>query len=328
MKLGWIFALALALPLAACKKKDSNAFAGIVFDVGGIDDKSFNESAHRGLMRAKNELGIAVEYYEPKQPADRKTGLRRFSGDKVPIIIGVGFIFTDEIVAAAKDFKDLRFACVDMSDKADLPPNVLALKFREEEGSFLVGALAALRTQTKKVGFVGGMNVPLIHKFEAGFKAGVKQVASDVEIFVNYVGETPEAFQDPEKGKSLALGQYKSGADIIYHASGKSGMGVFEAAKEEKKFAIGVDSDQYSSAPGHVLTSMIKRVDVAVYETIKSVKEGKFQGGTRVFGLADDGIGFVYDQNNKSLIPEGDYKKVLALRDEIIAGKIKVPSTR
>lgn len=320
--------LAVPLVLGACKKRNSDGFAGIVFDIGGIDDKSFNESAHRGLLRAKNELGIAVEWYSPEQAADRKTGLRRLCMKKFKAILGIGFMFTDDILAAAKDFPDIQFACVDMVVPPQMPSNVAALEFREEQGSFLVGAIAGLVTRTKKVGFVGGIDDVLIHKFEAGYRAGVKHVAPDVEVFVNYAGTTGEAFMDPEKGKSLALGQYKSGADIIYHASGKTGLGVFTAAKETGNYAIGVDSDQYAEAPGRVITSMIKRVDVAVFEMIKSVKENRFQGGVRFFGLEDDAIGFVYDQRNQDLIPKPVYDRVLELRKEIIAGQIQVPSSR
>lgn len=339
-------AVVLALALAACNKggdskqpadpTDSKApaakvfRAGVVFDVGGVDDKSFNEAAYKGLMRAKQELGIEIAQYQPSQPADRKTGLRQFAAKEMDVIIGVGFIFTDEIMAMAKDFPNIKFACVDMVDKpdAEIPPNLVALKFREEEGSFLAGALAGLMTKTKKVGFVGGMNVPLIHKFEAGYRAGVKHVAPDAQVSVNYAGETPKAFEDPETGKNRALEQYKSGVDIIFHASGKTGLGVFQAAKEEKKLAIGVDADQWGEAPGFVLTSMVKRVDLAVFETVKAVKEGKFKPGKQVLGLAEDGVGIVYDENNKSLIPEDTYKKVLALKDEVVAKKITVPSTK
>ncbi len=322
------FILFLPILFVACGKPTPPVFAGIVFDVGGIDDKSFNESAHKGLMKAKADLGIEVEYYQPSQPADRKTGMRRLCGKKASVIVGVGFIFTDEIVAAARDFPDLKFACVDMIPVADPPKNLCGLNFREEQGAFLVGAIAGLCTKSKKVGFVGGMNVPLIHKFEAGFRAGVKHVAADVEVLVNYAGETPKAFEDPETGKSMALGQYKSGADIIFHASGKTGIGVFQAAKETGKLAIGVDADQHREAPGHVLTSMIKRVDVAVFDTIKAAKDGTFQGGTRVFGLKEEGVGFVYDDNNKKLIPEEVYKKAMDLRQQIIDGKITVPEKK
>jgi basic membrane protein A len=326
-------ALFLLLLLAGCGQEPAGpapgAFlAGIVFDVGGIDDKSFNESANIGLERAKKDLSIEVERHEPKQPADRKSGLRRLCGKKASVVIGVGFIFTDEIVAAAKDFPDLKFACVDMSSVPDMPKNLCALNFREEQGAFLVGAIAGLCTKSKKVGFVGGMNVPLIHKFQAGYTAGVKHVAADCEVLVNYAGETPKAFEDPEAGKSMALGQYKSGADIIFHASGKTGLGVFQAAKETGKLAIGVDADQQAEAPGHVLTSMIKRVDVAVFETIKSAKDGSFQSGARVFGLKEDAIGFVYDENNRKLIPEDVHKRVMELRQQIIDGSIAVPDKK
>jgi basic membrane protein A len=332
--------IALVAALLACQKAEGPApapaggpkpfRAGIVFDVGGIDDKSFNEAAHRGLMRAKDELGIEVQYYQPSQPADRKTGLRQFASKDFDVIIGVGFIFTDEIIAMAKDFPNISFACIDMIDKpeAEIPPNLVGLKFREEHGAFLAGALAATVTKTKKVGFMGGMNVPLIHKFEAGYTAGVKHVAPDAEVIVNYAGETPKAFEDPETGKNRAIEQYKSGVDIIFHASGKTGLGVFQAAKEMNKLAIGVDSDQWHEAPGQVLTSMVKAVDVVVFDVIQSVKDGKFTPGKKVFGLAEQGVGLVYDDNNRPLIPPETWAKVTALRDEIIAGKIQVPSTR
>jgi basic membrane protein A len=317
-----------ASPAAAAGAKPIRA--GIVFDVGGIDDKSFNEGAYRGLMRAKNELGVEVQYYQPSQPAERKTGLRQLASKGYDIIIGVGFIFSDEMIAMAKDFPNIKFACIDMVDKPELeiPPNLVGLKFREEQGAFLIGALSGLSTKTKKVGFIGGMNVPLIHKFEAGYKAGVKHVAPDVEIMINYAGETPKAFEDPETGKNRAIEQYKSGVDIIFHASGKTVLGVFQAAKELDKLTIGVDSDQYQEAPGHVLTSMLKGVDIAVLEIIRSVKDGTYQPGKRVLGLKEGGISIVYDEHNKSLIPEEVYRKVSTFKDEIIQGKIQVPSTR
>ncbi|MBI4822207.1 MAG: BMP family ABC transporter substrate-binding protein [Deltaproteobacteria bacterium] len=309
---------------------EKQGYAGIVFDVGGIDDKSFNEAAHKGLMRAKSELGIEVDFYQPSQPADRKTGLRRLVAKKFEIVIGVGFIFTDDLIALAKEFPERKFACIDMVEKpeGEIPPNLVGIKFREEQGSFLVGALAALTSKSKKLGFVGGMNVPLIHKFEAGYKAGAKHVVPEIEVQVNYAGETPKAFEDPEAGKSLALGMYKSGVDVIFHASGKTGLGVFQAAKETNGLVIGVDADQSAEAPGKVLTSMTKQVDVAVFEVIASAKKGTFKPGLRVFGLAEGGVDFVYNDSNKALIPAGAYEKVMALEADIVAGKIQVPSAR
>ncbi len=304
--------------------------AAIVLDVGGVDDKSFNESAYKGLLRAKEKLGVEVQYYQPSQPADRKTGLRQYASKGYDVVIGIGFIFSDEIIEMAKDFPDVKFGVVDMIDKpaADIPPNVVGLKFREEQASFLVGALAAYKTKTQKVGFIGGMNVPLIHKFEAGFKAGVAHVDPKIQVMVNYAGETPKAFQDPETGKNRAVEQYKSGVDIIYHGSGKTGLGVFQAAKELDKLAIGCDADQWAEAPGHVLSSMVKGVDVAVFDTIAAVKDGKFESGLKVFGLAESGVSMVYDDNNKALVGEDVYAKVTALSAEIVAGKIVVPATR
>ena len=307
--------------------------AAIVFDVGGVGDKSFNDSANRGLERARDELEIRTSYYEPREPSDRESGLRRFAAGSADVVFGIGFMFSEEITSLAREYPDLRFACVDMALSTEepgdpLPPNLVALKFREEEGSFLAGALAALTSKTGKIGFIGGMNVPLIHKFEAGYAAGAHHVRPDIEVLVGYAGETPMAFKDAAKGKSLALGQYGAGADVIFHAAGQSGRGVFEAAREQGRLAIGVDSDQNDEAPGHVLTSMIKRVDVSVFETIRSAKDGAFEGGVRIFGLAEEGVGIVLDERNRSLWPEGAAERIDVLRRAIVASEISVPSTR
>ena len=302
---------------------------GLVFDVGGRGDKSFNDSAYRGLERAKKELGVSFEYIEPGEGADRESALRLLASGDAVLIFGIGFLFTDDITAIAKDFPDKKFACVDyaVNPGQPIPPNLIALKFREEEGSFLVGALAALKSETGKIGFVGGMKIPLIKKFEAGYIAGAKYAKPNAEVFVAYAGVTANAFKNPSKGKELALSQYSKGADIIFHASGSTGLGVFEAAREMNRLAIGVDSDQYSEAPGHVLTSMIKDVDVAIYETIESVQNGTFKGGVRMLGVAEGGIGYVYDNNNQELIGESIRSKVEELKEKIISGEILVPST-
>src|SRR6476661_2910990 len=205
------------------------------------------------------------------------------AAEGMDIVIGVGFIFTDDLTQLAKEYPNTKFAGVDYSVSTDKdgkviqpPANLAALKFREEQGSFLVGAIAALVGKSKKVGFVGGMNFPLIHKFEMGYAAGVKQVCPDCEVLVQYAGVTPEAFRNPGKGKELALSQYQQGVNVIYHASGSTGLGVFEAARQTGKLAIGVDAEQYSEAPGRVLTSMVKGIDVAVLDAVQRVKDGTF----------------------------------------------------
>lgn len=317
-----------------CGKKEAQKkgrlHVGLVFDVGGRGDKSFNDAAYAGLERAKDSLGITYEYIEPAGAGggDREAGLRQLASKKIPLIFGVGFMFSDDITKIAKEFPDLHFGCIDYTVKPGetIPPNLVALKFKEEEGSFLVGVIAGLMTKTSKVGFVGGMDIPLIHKFEAGYKAGVLAANPQCQVLVGYAGLTGEAFKNPGKGKELALSQYNQGADIIFHASGSTGLGVFEAAREKNKFAIGVDSDQWNEAPGFVLTSMIKRVDVAIFETIKSELEGKFTGGVKELGLKENGVGYVYDDNNRHLIPEDVIKKVEEFKSRIIAGEIKVPA--
>jgi basic membrane protein A and related proteins len=302
---------------------------GLVFDVGGLGDKSFNDAAHRGLVRAKTELGVQTQYIEPGDGSDRESALRQRAAAGDQLVIGVGFVFSDDITKLAAQFPDTKFACIDYTLPQGVektPPNLVGLRFREHEGSFLVGAIAGRVTKTKKLGFVGGMKIPLIRKFEAGFEAGVKQVCKDCTILSAYAGTEPKAFADPTKGKELALAQYARGVDIIYHASGKTGDGVFDAAKEHKKLAIGVDSDQFHVAPCCVLTSMLKKVDVAVFDAIKKVAGGKFESGVHEFGLAEEGVGFVYDDNNKAMIPQAVADEVNALAKQIVAGTIKVPS--
>jgi basic membrane protein A len=221
-----------------------------------------------------------------------------------------------------------QFACSDYAppSSGSIPPNVAGLEFREEEGSFLVGALAAGLSHTGKVGFVGGMEIPLIKKFEAGYKAGVHAVRPKADVIVKYAGTTGAAFKDPTKGKELGLAEYQQGADIIYHASGSTGLGVFEAAKDTKHLAIGVDSDQYDEAPGTVVSSMVKHVEVAVFNTIRAAQQGHFQGGVQSYGLAENGVGWVYDARNATQIPAPVKATVDSLRDLIVAGKIAVPS--
>ncbi len=328
--------LIAAVMISSCGKKedksntnsDKSKFkVGLVFDVGGRGDKSFNDAAYKGLERAKKDFGIDFEVIDPGDGADRESALRKLaSKPDISLIFGVGFIFTEDITKIAQDFPDKKFGCVDYSinPNVKIPDNLVALEFKEEEGSFLVGALACLTSKTKKLGFVGGMESALIRKFEKGFVQGAKYIDPECKIFVSYVSVTGEGFKNPGKAEEIAISQYSSGADIIYHASGLSGIGVFKAAKENKKFAIGVDLDQYSEAPGFVLTSMVKVVDEIIYNTILDMKNGTFKGGIKSLGLKDNGVGYVYDDNNKNLISPEAKEKVEGIKKKIIDGEIKV----
>jgi len=329
-------ALLFAHPSGAEKPPAGNTVdVGVVFDLGGRGDKSFNDGAYLGAERAEKELGVHVRFIEPGEGSDRESGLRLLAAEGMDLVIGVGFIFTDDLTQLAKEYPHTKFAGVDYSVATDkdgkvIPPpsNLAALRFREEQGSYLVGALAALIGKSKKVGFVGGMDSPLIQKFEAGYEAGVHQVCPDCTVLAQYAGVTPEAFRNPGKGKEIALAQYQQGANVIFHASGSTGLGVFEAARQTNKLAIGVDADQYGEAPGYVLTSMVKGVDNAVYDAIRKVKDGTFTGGIYQYGLAEQGVGYIYDKNNEKLIPADVHARIEQLRQDIVAGRISVPSTK
>jgi basic membrane protein A len=313
---------------------------GMVFDVGGKGDQSFNDSAYRGLQWA-SKLDISHVEIEPGADADRETGVRMLANQGFDLVFGVGFLFTDAIKEVADDFPNTKFAIIDgfIPDK----PNVSSMLFTEHEGSFLVGVIAGMKTKAdgkETVGFVGGMDVPLIHKFEAGFKAGVQYAYPGCKIFSDYAGTTPSAFADPVKGKELALAQIDRGAYVIYHASGLTGAGVYEAGKERKVYVIGVDSNQ--NHLGHVketgknygLTSMLKQVDVAVYLTVKDLSKGKFNAGVRIFGLGDivqiegqtyHGVYYALDEYNKDLVSPDMIDKVTEAEKKILSGAIKVP---
>jgi basic membrane protein A len=324
----WI-AVAAALPLVAgCAPRDqagsADAFrVGLVFDVGGKGDKSFNDSAYEGLKRAAARWPIEIADFEPGQDVDRETGLRKLASRDFDLVIGVGFLFADAIRTVARDHPDVRFALVD--GRIEDLPNVTSLLFREEEGSFLVGALAAMASRTGTLGFVGGMDVPLIHKFEAGYRAGAAHVRPDASVLVGYAGVRPEAFADPVRGKEIALTQIAQGADVLFHASGVTGLGVIEAARERGVYAIGVDANQNGVAPGTVLTSMIKRVDVAIERTIEETRDGRFRAGAVELGLAEDGVGFSIDDHNRALLTPEMLARAGALRDSIVARQIRVP---
>lgn len=331
----------LLLPfLSSCSKKDATVTktekqpgskVGLVFDIGGRGDKSFNDAAFKGLETAKEKLGIEFEVIDPGDGSDRESALRKLaSKNDIGLIFGVGFIFTDDINNIATEFPDKKFACIDYSvtPGKKIPENIAAVEFKEDEGSFLLGSLAAYISKTNKVGFIGGMESALIRKFESGYKQGVKYAKPDCQVISAYVSVSPDGFKNPGKAKEIAVSQYSNGADIIYHASGLSGLGLFEAAREMNKLAIGVDMDQYKEAPGFILSSMVKQVDEAVFLIIKDFRENKFTGGEKTFGLKDNGVSFVYDNNNRNLIPEEIKNKIENIRAKIISGEIKIEVSR
>jgi basic membrane protein A len=299
---------------------------GLVFDVGGRGDKSFNDAAYEGISRAARELGVTTEILEPTGAEDREAAMRLFAARGFDLVIGVGFIFTTDVNTVARAFPKTHFACVDYAPMGEIPPNVAALEFREEEGSYLVGAVAGLVSKTHQVGFIGGMDIPLIHKFEAGYRTGALAVCPSCVVHVAYAGSTPEAFRDPVKGKALATSEISAGADVVFHAAGTTGHGVFEACRDMNAKGIGVDSDQYDEMPGTVLTSMIKRGDVAVFDTVKAVVDGKFEGGLKSFGLKEEGVGYVHEGPHAKDVPLEVVAKVGELKERVIAGEVTIPS--
>jgi len=332
-----LFAAGAALSFLPARKSESRAPVaseeahgtariGLVFDVGGRGDKSFNDAAYAGLTRAEAELGVVGSYLEPTGSEDREAAMRLFAARGFDLVIGVGFIFSSDVDRVAHDYPNVHFACIDYAPPASgVPPNVEGLDFREEEASFLVGAVAGLMTKTRAVGFVGGMTGPLIRKFEVGYVAGVKAACADCVVHSAYAGESPDAFRDPSKGKALAISEIAEGADVLYHAAGATGHGVFEAAKENRVWAIGVDADQYDEMPGTVLTSMVKRGDVAVLEAIRQTVNHRFEHGVHELGLRDGAVSYVRDGAHGASIPEDVKRKVDALRDAVVSGAIHVP---
>jgi basic membrane protein A len=301
---------------------------GLVFDVGGRGDRSFNDASYDGLVRAQRELGVAIEILEPASSEDRESGMRLFAARGFDLVIGVGFIFSSDVDRVARDFPAVKFTCVDYAPGAGgPPPNVAGLDFHEEQGSFLVGAVAGAVTRTKHVGFVGGMQTPLIARFEAGYRAGVRAACPACEVHAAYAGTTPDAFKDPAAGKSIAIAEIASGADVLYHAAGATGHGVFEAAHDARCAAIGVDADQYDEMPDTVITSMIKRADVTVFDTIRAAAEGRFEGGVHFFGVADGAVDYVHEGPHAARLPPDVIARVEGLRRDLVAGRVVVPSS-
>jgi len=356
--------LAAVFLFSACQKKAPVAAKakykiGIVFDIGGKGDKSFNDSTYNGLKMVaqqfkgyikddpdKVDFGkeIELKYLEPKAGGqDREQLLRAMAEEGYNLIFGIGFLFTDSMAKVAKDFPKVHFALVDgYIDGLTAQSNITCLSFAEHEGSFLVGSLVGLMVKDQRVGFIGGMDIPLIHKFHGGYFAGAMytnpKLRDEKKLLGQYAGKDPQAFNDPKTGEAIAQSMYKQGAEIIYHAAGGTGNGLFKAARDVGKMAIGVDSDQgliYSASSQQeqkdigkfILTSMLKRVDNSVLLTAKQfIEQGKVAGGYRAFGLADGGVGYaVNDFNKDKLAP---YTAQLEeIKKKIVAGEIKVPDS-
>ncbi len=309
-----LFAVPYSLKAAQLK-------VALVLDKGGKDDKSFNTAAFRGATEAKEKLKIFLKEIEVSSDHLFEPAMRSFASKKFDLIIGIGFAQAETVKKLAKEMPDQKFAIIDAPVDA---PNVAALLFEEHEGSYLVGYIAGLKTKTNSIGFVGGMDIPLIRRFEKAYSQGAKAAKKDVKVLINYVGVTSDAWNNPTKAKELAQNQYSRGVDIVFAAAGASNNGVFDAAESFKKFAIGVDSNQNWIKPGLILTSMLKRVDTAVFNTIEDLTEGTFKGGIKRFGLNSNSIDWALDSYNEKLFTPDEIKKITTIKNDILAKKIQV----
>ena len=294
----------------------------VIYDMGGKFDKSFNEGVWNGVKKFTEETGIEVMEFEVTNETQREQAMRRMVDRGATIVLGVGFAQADAIATVAAENPEVQFSIIDVFWLD--APNLRQYAFKEHEGSYLVGVAAAHASQTGKVGFVGGMDISLIRKFACGYVGGVKSVNASADVFQNMTGTTPSAWNDPAKGAELTISQIDRGADVIYQAAGGTGIGVIQAAVDSGKLAIGVDSNQNGIAPGSILTSMLKRVDVAAYETFMDSKNGNFTAGVQMLGVAEGGVDWALDENNASLITSEMKAAVEQARADIISGKITV----
>jgi basic membrane protein A and related proteins len=345
----WALLFAVALIAAACGGGDpaeqaeedgdggaaqSDIGVGVAFDIGGLGDQSFNDAAYRGLQGAIDDGLISEDNTETVEPnasgSNRDDNVVNLADQGFELVVPVGFAFSPGVDEIAPEYPDTSFAVID--GFAQDAPNVANLTFKEHEGSFLVGAAAAMKSETGTIGFLGGQQgTGLIEKFQAGYEAGAREINPDIEILVEYIGDSTAAFNDPTRGEALSAKMYDGGADVIYHAAGASGAGLFAAAVEANQYAIGVDSDQSLTASPEqrklILTSMLKRVDTAVYDAIQQVTEENFQSGTQVFGLAEQGVDYAVNQynDNEDLLSQEIQDRLDELKQQIIDGEIKVP---
>ena len=312
----------------AASQDGSKTRVGIVFDIGGKDDRSFNAAAWQGVQRAAKDLPIVLRDIEPGTPNAIEPAMRAFAERNFDLIIGVGFAQAPIMEQVAKDYPHIQFAIIDGVSNL---PNVASLIFKEHEGSYLVGIIAAKASKTGTIGFLGGMDIGLIHRFAKGYEEGARSVNPNIRVIDNYVGVTDSAWNNPGKGKELSLAQIDKGADVIFTAAGNSGLGAFDAVEQQGKqngrathFVIGVDSNQNMVKPGFVLTSMVKRVDNAVYDIVTDVVNHRFSPGIHVFGLDKDGVGYAMDEFNKDLVSQDAIDAAEAAKKKIISGEIKV----
>lgn len=330
----------LVLLLAGCGKDDGGradaeggrVSVGLVLGSGGRGDRGFNDAAIAGLAAAARDAGADTAVSTDVEDEVRLQELRSHVDAGRDLVIGVSFMASAPAFALAREHPSVNFAVLDYTPVADSqgramapPPNLAGITYRAEEGAFLAGALAGLMTRTGTVGFVGGMDSPPIHKFQAGYAAGVLRVCPACRVLAGYAGTTGAAFNDPARGHALASAQYAGGADVIFHASGGTGTGVFRAARETGRWVIGVDVDQWDQAPGRVLTSITKKLDVSVLGVVRDQARGRFRGGVVSQGLREGAVGWVVDARNRPLIPDDVYTRVETLRQAIIAGLIQVP---
>ncbi|OWY40514.1 BMP family ABC transporter substrate-binding protein [Xenophilus sp. AP218F] len=317
------FAVAATLLSASALAKDFTP--SLIYDPSGKFDKSFNEAAYTGAERFKKDFKINYRDGQIASDAQKEQLLRKMARSDSDIVIAVGFSFTQAVETVAKDYPKVKFVLIDAVAKG---PNVQSIVFKEQEGSFLTGMAAALKSKSGKVGFIGGMDVPLIRAFSCGYVQGVKYINKNASVIQNMTGTTPAAFNDPARGTELAKSQFDRGVDVVFAAAGGTGLGVLQAAKAAGKYSIGVDSNQNHLYPGSVLTSMVKRVDVAVYNTLKDAKNGSWKPGVQVLGLKEQGVDWALDKNNRAQITPEMEKKINAAKADIVSGKIKVVDYR
>jgi basic membrane protein A len=311
----------MILVLALCSGPAFAFKPALLYDQVGKSDRSFNEAAYRGAEKFREASGLSYQEFTPTNESQYAQAMQRFAARGYDPIIVVGFSYASVLEQIAPKFPDTRFVIVDMAVDR---PNVQSVVFREHEGSFLVGMIAAMKSKTGKIGFVGGMDIPLIRKFALGYKEGARYVNKDIQVFENMTGDTPAAWGDPIKAAELARSQFDRGADVIYQAAGSSGLGVLQAAADLHKFSIGTDANQNYLHPGSVLTSMVKRVDLAVFEALRDAEAGTWEPGVRLLGLAEGGVDYSLDEYNEALITPEMKARVEKAKADIIAGRIKV----